>query len=370
VVAHGRGGVAMTRRVLVLGGGPDAEREISLASAGGVAGALGGVTDLEVVELTVDRPSVDEIASWPDGVVFPVLHGRFGEGGPMQDRLEAAGRAYVGSGPGAARAAMDKMASKLEAARIGVPTAPAAIIDPADDRPPLPLPLVVKPVREGSSVGLHICEDEAGWARALAAIRADGSGDRSLTVAARQRQGPLPHGRGSSLPDCRVYMAERLVRGRELTVGLVAGRDGSLSALPLVEIAPASGVYDYEAKYGRTDTVYRVDPDLPADVARSMTDGALRLAARLGVRDIARVDYLLGEDGSGAVAQFLEVNTMPGFTGSSLVPKASASVGLDMAALCLRLAGVAARRGGLSGWAVPARGGGLPWADGGANTHA
>ena len=334
----------MTRRVLVLGGGPDAEREISLASAQGVAGALRTVADLEVVELTVDRPTADDISAWPGGVVFPVLHGAFGEGGPMQDLLERAGRAYVGSGPAAARTAMDKMATKLDAASAGLATASAAIIDPADDRPPLPLPLVAKPVREGSSVGLHVCEDDAAWARALDLIRADGRGNR-------------------------VYMAERLIRGRELTVGLIAGRDGALVALPIVEIAPASGVYDYEAKYGRTDTVYRVDPHLPAGVARMMSDGALRLGERLGVRDIARVDFLLDEDGDEPVPMLLEVNTMPGFTGSSLVPKAAASVGLDIAALCLRLVGVAARRGGLAGWEGPSDGGGLPGAGAEANTH-
>mgnify|MGYP006267092137 CR=1 FL=1 len=327
----------MTRRVLVLGGGPDAERDISLASAAAIAAALRTVPELEVLELTVDRPTPDEIASWPQGVVFPALHGAFGEGGPMQDRLETAGRAYVGCGPVAARLAMDKLATKIEAALAGVPTASAALIDPDDDRPPLPTPLVAKPVREGSSVGLHVCEHDGAWADALERVR-------------RAR---------------RAYMAERLIRGRELTVGLIAGPTGAMTALPIVEIAPASGVYDYEAKYGRTDTVYRVEPDLPRDAAAAMTEGALRLADRLGVRDLARVDFLLGESGP----LLLEINTMPGFTRSSLVPKAAARLGLDLPALCLRLVGVAARRAELAGWDTPDHRAPLPGRSPGANTH-
>jgi len=288
----------MTRRVLVLGGGPDAERDISLASAAAIAAALRTVPELEVLELTVDRPTPDEIASWPEGVVFPALHGAFGEGGPMQDRLETAGRAYVGCGPAAARLAMDKLATKIEAALAGVPTASAALIDPDDDRPPLPTPLVAKPVREGSSVGLHVCEHDGAWADALERVR-------------RAR---------------RAYMAERLIRGRELTVGLL-DRGAGLETLPIIEIVPAEGLYDYEAKYARDDTRYAVEPPLPAGVDDLIREQTLLLARRIGVRHLCRADFILDEDNR---PWFLEVNTMPGFTDHSLVPMAAAHVGVPM----------------------------------------
>lgn len=303
-------------RVLVLGGGPDAEREISLKSAAGVAAALR--TRYDVVEQTIDRIDLDELHAMPGDVVFPALHGFFGEGGPMQDLLEADGRPYVGSGPKAARWCMDKIGTKLAALSLGVPTAPACLFDPRDETAPIDPPLVLKPTHDGSSVGLHICEDQAAWRRGRDAARADVDAN--------------PY---------RSYMIERLVRGRELTVGLLGGPEG-LRALPLIEIGPASGVYDYEAKYHRSDTRYTVSPALPADVGERVSEAALRLGRHLGVRDLARVDFLLDSQGS---AWLLEVNTMPGFTSTSLLPKAARAVGLSFEDLCAHLVELARARG-------------------------
>jgi D-alanine-D-alanine ligase len=294
------------KTVLVLGGGPDAERHVSLESAANVAAALRASERFAVEARTIDRLTPDELRKLPGDVVFPVLHGTYGEGGPLQDLLEADGRPYVGCRPQAARLALDKMATKLAAARAGVPTAPACILNVLDEGCPLPLPVVAKPVHEGSSVGLHMCRDAAAWEHARAAIAED----------VRQIPG-------------RAYMVERLIPGMELTVGLLAGEP-----LPIIHIAPASGVYDYEAKYTRDDTCYHLDPALPAGMDSLLKSHAQRLGEAIGVRHIARVDFIL--DGSGN-PWLLEINTMPGCTSHSLVPMAARQRGIEMPELCARL---------------------------------
>lgn len=303
-------------KVLVLGGGPDAEREISLKSAAAVAMALR--TRYDVVEQTIGCIGLAELRALSGDVVFPALHGFFGEGGPMQDLLEADGRPYVGSGPNAARWCMDKIGTKLAALSLGVPTAPACLFDPRDDRASFDPPLVLKPTHDGSSVGLHMCHDDEAWKHGRDAARAD------------VRANPY-----------RSYMIERMVRGRELTVGLLGGSEG-LRALPIIEIGPASGVYDYEAKYNRGDTRYTVGPELPGGVGERVSEAALRLGRHLGVRDLARVDFVLDAEGS---AWLLEVNTMPGFTATSLLPKAARALGLSFEDLCAHLVDLARARG-------------------------
>lgn len=300
------------RKVLVLGGGPDAEREVSLSSAAGVAEALRRSGRYEVVEQTIDRISLPELRALPGDVIFPVLHGAFGEGGPLQDLLDAAARPYVGSGPTASRLAMDKMATKLHAAGLGIPTAPSAVLNHKDEACPLPFPAVVKPVHDGSSVGLHIVRDAREWPAVRDAVARD--------IAARPG---------------RVYMVERFVAGQELTVGLIDG-----SPLPTIHIRPADGPYDYEAKYHRDDTQYILDPALPGGVEDAIREYSVALAVALGVRHVARVDFLLDAD---ARPWLLEINTMPGFTSHSLVPKAARHAGTDMPALCASLVDLALR---------------------------
>lgn len=294
--------------VVVLGGGPDAEREVSLASAAAVASALESAGH-GVESLTIDRVSAEDVRAMPGEVIFPVLHGSWGEGGPLQGVLEASGRAFVGSGSRAARLSMDKLATKLEAARLGIATAGSAVLNPADPVCPLPVPVVVKPVHEGSSVGLMICRSDEDWGRAHERVCSGEFGGR-------------------------VFMVEQMVAGRELTVGLLAGDDGGLVSLPIVEIVPASGVYDYEAKYERGDTRYVVEPELPEGAAELLSSASLGLAGRLGVRHLCRVDFIL--DARGA-CQLLELNTMPGFTASSLLPKAAGRAGVDLPGLVSRL---------------------------------
>ena len=303
-------GAGAVTGVLVLGGGPDAEREVSLNSSQAVAGALASTGRYKVEYQVIDRLSESQLEAMPGEVVFPVLHGPFGEGGPLQDMLQASGRAYVGCGPLAARRAMDKMGSKLAAAAAGVPTAPACVLDVRDGVCPLPLPVVVKPNNEGSSVDLFLCRTVEHWDRAHAHAR----------DAAARRPG-------------RAWVVESLLAGRELTVGLI-GPAGGLGALPIVQIAPAEGVYDYAAKYTRGDTRYTVNPDLPAGVGERLGAWARAVGHALGVRHVARADFMLA---AGGEPMFLEINTMPGFTATSLLPKAAAALGMDLAGLCSRL---------------------------------
>ncbi len=209
---------------------------------------------------------------------------------------------------------MDKLATKLIAASAGIGTAEACVVHAGDVSCAIGAPAVIKPVHEGSSVGLHVCRDDAALSAALRAVAED---VRTHTS--------------------RVFMAERLIAGRELTVAVLDGR-----SLPIVEVSPAEGVYDFAAKYERDDTGYAVEPELPAGVARVLGERAERVVAALGAAHLCRVDFIL--DGAGD-AWLLEANTMPGFTGHSLLPLAAARAGLDLPALCDRLVGMALRDG-------------------------
>lgn len=307
--------------VLVLGGGPDAEREVSLVSSKAVAAALvhaGHTVNYQVI----DRPTLRELKNWAGDVVFPVLHGGWGEGGPLQDLLEQLGRPYVGCRPQAARMAMDKLGTKLTAASIGVRTAPAGSFNPRDEGCPLgpvsaAAPVVLKPVHEGSSVGVHICRDARQWADAVEATRED-----------MRRH-----------PD-RAYMVERGILGsKELTVGVLGNHDGSAEPLDPILIAPAVEFYDYQAKYHRNDTSYTVDAPLPTGVKEQVQRWAGEMFRALGCRHLARVDFLM--DAAG-LCWLLEVNTMPGFTDHSLLPMAAAHRGRPMPSLCSHLVSLAA----------------------------
>ena len=294
--------------VIVLKGGPDAEREVSLRSGTMVAGALQRA-GFRVTDLAIDRIGLDELRAVRADVVFPVLHGSWGEGGPLQDLLELDGRPYVGCRPRAARLAMDKVATKALVAELGVPTPRSQEVrmgQPVD----VPCPLVLKPSDDGSSVDLRICSTPQEVQRARLELE--------------PRRGRL--------------MAEEFVRGRELTVGMVDGE-----CLPIIEIRPRAGTYDYEAKYHRDDTEYVLDPVLPAGVADAVRAFTRAAWHAIGCRDVARADFMFDDRGPW----FLEINTMPGFTDHSLVPKAARHAGMPMEDLVSRLVRAALGRAAL-----------------------
>lgn len=309
--------------VLVLGGGPDAEREVSIKSASAIAEGLRRSGRYQVHYELIDRLDAAGLKRLPGDIVFPALHGKWGEGGPLQILLEADGRPFVGCGFAAARACMDKVLTKTVAARVGLTVAPTMILDPVDDLLPIPLPVVVKPIFEGSTIGLHVCRTPDQWKAAHRASAASG----------------------------KPCMVEPFIKGRELTLGLIAGsrRGGGLEPLPFIQITPAEGLYDYEAKYNRNDTKYLIGPPMPLELREELgrltrtlsenmgggvTSNGGRSSVKPGVRHLCRADFILDDEKH---AWFLELNTMPGFTDHSLVPMAARTAGLDMPALCAQL---------------------------------
>ncbi|MFM9957885.1 MAG: hypothetical protein ACKVZJ_07400 [Phycisphaerales bacterium] len=305
-------------KILVLGGGPDAERDVSLKSSSAIAQALRDSGRYDVQYQVIDRLTPDQLRAMPGDCIFPALHGKWGEGGPLQLILEQDGRPFVGCAFAAARACMDKVLTKTCAARVGLTVAPTMILDPADDLLPLSLPVVVKPIFEGSTIGLYVCRTREDWDRAHAASAASG----------------------------KPCMVEPFIKGRELTLGLIAqeprvgGARTRLEPLPFIQITPAEGLYDYEAKYNRNDTKYLVGPPIPTvlrdqlgELTRSLSESIPGPPSK-GVAHLCRADFILDDDNR---AWFLELNTMPGFTDHSLVPMAARATGLEMPALCSRL---------------------------------
>lgn len=293
--------------LLVLCGGRSSEREVSLRSGRAVADALPG-SRLVVLE-------EDALPAWIDPArhaVLPMMHGGWGEGGGLQAALEARGVAFSGSDAAASRLCMDKVATKARLRSAGVPVAPERAFDAA--RPPAAAEIVaalgpevfLKPADQGSSVGLRRASGEAAIAAAL-----------------------------SSLAPGR-WMAEPLLRGRELTVGLLAGR-----ALGVVEIVAEGGVYDYASKYTPGGSRHLAPADLPEPTRAALAAAAERAFAACGCRDVARADVILASDGR---FHFLEINTLPGMTELSLLPDSARCSGLDYAALARALAAPALAR--------------------------
>lgn len=297
--------------VLVLSGGPDAEHDVSISSGRTIAEALGATGRFDVNLVAFDELTPGSLGAMRGDVVFPALHGPFGEGGALQRMLDADGRAYVGSGAEASRRAIDKVLTKEIAGRLGLTTVPTAILDPSDTGLGLELPVVVKPVFEGSTIGLHLCRTRERW---LAA-------------------------HGAAVATRKPTMIEPMIPGRELTVGLV-DRGSGLEALPVIEIIAAEGLYDYEAKYTRDDTRYVIGPDL-GEVGPRIQRQTLELARGMGIRDLCRADFILDDQSN---AFFLEINTMPGFTSHSLVPMAAAASGFELPSLCATLIDIALER--------------------------
>lgn len=294
--------------ITVFLGGPSAEREVSLRSGAAVAKALRGLG--HVVHELDPVPGLLRI---PEGtqVVFLALHGTYGEDGGVQEELDRLGVPYTGTAAEGSRIAFDKVLTKRRCLEAGVPTARFAVFESAET--PWPgaewtPPVVLKPVRQGSSVGLQFVDDAGQFPAALAES--------------------LRH-------DREVLMEERIV-GRETTVGILAGEP-----LPVVEVRPRSGAYDYANKYtaGRTD--YLCPAPFDAAVTARIQGAALGAYRAVGARDYARVDVMVRASGDPVV---LEVNTLPGMTETSLLPKAAAAAGWSFAALCDRMVRLALER--------------------------
>ncbi len=303
-------------RILVLAGGPDRERPVSLLGGAQVARALrdAGHDVIERDILPDDLSTLEEFKQWGGDVVFPVLHGPWGEGGGLQRILSDRNFNYVGCGPAAASLCINKHLTKLTVADHGIAT-PEAQLLLTDQKRTLDAPVVIKALEEGSTFGLSICKTE----------------EQAITACE------------SLSKDYPKLLVERYVPGKELTVGVIGSEDDEApgaTALPPIQIVPPGECYDYKAKYESNDTQYLFNIDLPEETLQQIRDWSLTAYRVLGVRHLCRVDFMVDEFNR---PWLIEVNTMPGFTTHSLLPMAAAKAGLNLAQLTNRLVRLACR---------------------------
>ncbi len=293
--------------IAVLLGGPSAEREVSLRSGAAMAKALRSLG--HVVHEVDPLPGALELREGTDVAVL-ALHGTYGEDGTVQAELEQMGVPYTGCGVAASLFAFDKVVTKRRCIAAGVPTADFVVFNSVTEWPEgWQPPVVLKPTRQGSSVGLQFVDATADFPRALAeSLRFGGE----------------------------VVMEKRII-GRETTVGILDGH-----ALPVVEVRPKQGAYDYTNKYTAGRTEYLCPAPFDAATTARIQEAALGAFRSIGGRDYGRVDVMVRDDGSPVV---LEVNTLPGMTETSLLPKAAAAAGIGFAELCQRMVDLALRTG-------------------------
>lgn len=297
-------------RIGVLMGGPSSEREISLKSGKAIFDSLKSLAmDVVAIDIKTDKreENIPLILSQRIDCAFLALHGRFGEDGQVQQLMEELKIPYTGSGVSASQMAMDKISSHKIFEKNGLHVPGYTVVEKATYDQALKtqlrfqFPLVVKPATHGSSIGLSIVDDEASYA---SAIELAFSYDNRVIV-------------------------EEYIAGRELTVGILDDK-----ALPVIEIIPKKRFFDYEAKYQPGMTEYIVPAQIDEEVARRVQADALIAHRMLGCFGCSRADIILNKD---AIPYILEINTIPGFTQTSLLPKAAKLVGIDFSRLCLRL---------------------------------
>lgn len=299
-------------RVALLAGGRSGEREVSLAGAAGFEAAI----DREKYSLTRYDPKTDIVRIAQDAdsidVAFILLHGAYGEDGTVQGFLELLGIPYQGAGVLGSGLAMDKNMAKILYREQGLPVAKWYMaveedkVDAAHILEKLSLPLVVKPIREGSSLGMSVAED--------------------LEM--------LQEGICLAYEHDSQVMVEEFIKGREITVGVLGNED--LMPLPLIEIIPGDefAFFDFKAKYEKGASKEICPADVDAEIARTAQKYAVESHKALQLRGYSRTDMMLAEDGKLYV---LETNTIPGMTPTSLLPQAAGVAGLDFTALIDRL---------------------------------
>lgn len=296
--------------IAVFAGGTSPEREVSLGSGKAVALAMAYSHPTQF--FTVDADALPAGLDPARHVVCSTLHGVFGEDGGMQRLLESAGVAYAGCDARGSDLTFDKWRTRQAVSAVGVQVAPGRIFT-APAKPTAAAlvtefgeQVVLKPNRQGSSVGLQIVSTKVGLEIALGGIR---QGD---------------------------WIVEKRIIGRELTVGLLRGR-----AMGVVEIVPKSGVFDYTSKYTKGLTEYFAPAQISAELAAQARLAAETAFAACGCRDYARVDFMLSNEGE---LYLLEINTLPGMKETSLLPMSARCVGLDFAALCREMVAPAVER--------------------------
>ena len=291
-------------------GGPGSERDVSMATGKGVVKALRSlgaeVSEVDVKGADFELPAGTDLA-------FIALHGTFGEDGQIQKILEERGIAYTGEGIAESELAFDKIRSKEAFQQHGI-TTPYWQIITLGQRPTIPIPFVIKAPRQGSTVGVHIIRNER---EVEAAINDASTYDRELLV-------------------------EKFIPGRELTIGVLGDQ-----ALPIIEIIPKGGFYDFTNKYpflnpGAGGGAEHVCPaQISDEQTRAIQELALQAHRSLGLRVYSRVDIMLPDEGEPSV---LEINTIPGMTEASLLPEAAAVAGIGYPELCARIIELSERR--------------------------
>ena len=284
------------KRIAVLMGGTSSEREVSLMSGKNVADALVSLGKYDVIPVDVKDDTLDAMPKNIDAA-YIALHGGWGENGGVQAALNALKIPYTGPGVLASQIAMDKVKTKMVLEMKNVPTAKWGLANPDTEKSPLPLPVVVKPPCDGSSVGISKVSTEDQWKPALKLAGSD----------------PI--------------LVEEFVPGREFTVAVVDGE-----AWPVIEIVAKGGWYGYEEKYNSDETKYPFLED--SDLAPKMQKIAVDAYKAVGCRGVTRVDFRVSPLGRCYV---LELNTSPGFTSHSLVPKSGIRTGLTFAGVCDRI---------------------------------
>jgi D-alanine-D-alanine ligase len=299
-------------RVTVLYGGPSAEREVSLVSGRAVIDGLKSMGH-EVFGSDVSPTDLSGL-DHPADVIFPVLHGQFGESGELQEILEERRLAFVGSGSRASKLGMDKVATKQAWEAAGLPTPKYRVLTPQDRPfPNIDNSCVVKAISSGSSIDVYVCKAPA-----------------ELPAQAREAMEKVVARHGRAL-------VEQFISGPELTVGLLEEKP-----LAPIRIVPKRSFFDYEAKYKASDTEHRFDTGLPANLVEECRELAQKANQVVGARDLARIDIMIDEQTNKPY--LLEINTLPGFTPKSLLPEAAKHAGIDFGPLVDRLVRRAAER--------------------------
>ncbi len=296
--------------VVVLMGGWSAEREVSLMSGRGVAEALRGAGWSRVTELDMDRDVASRLSELRPDVVFNALHGTPGEDGSVQGMMDLMGLKYTHSGLETSVIAIDKELTKMVLVPHGISMPEGRIIasESLFGQDPMPRPYVLKPVNEGSSVGVAIVTDEGNYGFPIG----------------REVEGPWNH--------FDRLLAEPFIPGRELTVAVLGDE-----ALAVTELKPVAGFYDYDAKYTDGLTEHVCPAEVPGDIARAMMEMALEAHRLLGCAGASRSDFRWDEQRGETGIYLLEVNTQPGMTPLSLVPEQAKKRGISYAELVERL---------------------------------
>lgn len=300
--------------IAVLMGGWSSEREVSLSSGHGVADALESLGH-KVTRIDMDRNVAQVIAAARPDVVFNALHGTPGEDGTVQGMLDLMQIPYTHSGLVTSVIAIDKELTKQALVPHGIRMPEGTVVKSATlhDADPLPRPYVLKPINEGSSVGVAIVTDNGNYGNPIG----------------RDVAGPWQ--------EFETLLAEPFIRGRELTVAIMGGEKNGGRALAVTELKPKSGFYDYDSKYTDGLTEHVCPAHIPDDIAAAAMDMALQAHKLLGCKGTSRSDFRWDDERGVRGLYLLEVNTQPGMTPLSLVPEQAKYCGISYAQLCDRI---------------------------------